>query len=61
MFHSKPAGDVITDLITDHYNLTGSDTGHRAWLLSSRLTTTGIGGSLWYKWLPLFRSKSTKH
>ena len=23
----QSAGDVITDLITDHYNLTGSDTG----------------------------------
>lgn len=41
----QTAGDVITDLITDHYNLTGSDTGHRAWLLSSRLTTTGIGAA----------------
>lgn len=42
---SQSAGDVITDLITDHYNLTGSDTGHRAWLLSTRLTTTGIGAA----------------
>lgn len=41
----QTAGDVITDLITDHYNLTGSDTGHRAWLLSSRLTTTGVGAA----------------
>lgn len=41
----QSAGDVITDLITDHYNLTGSDTGHRAWLLSTRLTTTGIGAA----------------
>lgn len=42
---NQSAGDVITDLITDHYNLTGSDTGHRAWLLSTRLTTTGIGAA----------------
>lgn len=41
----QSAGDVITDLITDHYNLSGSDTGHRAWLLSTRLTTTGIGAA----------------
>ncbi|WP_297952867.1 CAP domain-containing protein [uncultured Lactobacillus sp.] len=42
---NQSAGDVITDLITDHYNLTGSDTGHRAWVLSSRLTTTGLGAA----------------
>lgn len=41
----QSAGGVITDLITDHYNLSGSDTGHRAWLLSTRLTTTGIGAA----------------
>lgn len=41
----QSAGDVITDLVTDHYNLSGSDTGHRAWLLSTRLTTTGIGAA----------------
>lgn len=41
----QSAGDVITDLITDHYNLSGADTGHRAWLLSTRLTTTGIGAA----------------
>lgn len=41
----QSAGDVITDLITDHYNLNGTDTGHRAWLLSTRLTTTGIGAA----------------
>ncbi|MFJ6922576.1 MAG: CAP domain-containing protein [Lactobacillus gallinarum] len=41
----QSAGDVITDLVTDHYNLTGSDTGHRAWLLSTRLTITGIGAA----------------
>lgn len=41
----QSAGDVITDLLTDHYNLTGSDTGHRAWLLSTRLTSTGIGAA----------------
>ncbi|RVU71052.1 MULTISPECIES: CAP domain-containing protein [Lactobacillus] len=43
--NDQTAGDVITDLLTDHYNLTGSDTGHRAWLLSTRLTTTGIGAA----------------
>ncbi|GAA3639725.1 CAP domain-containing protein [Lactobacillus hamsteri] len=41
----QSAGDVVTDLLTDHYNLTGSDTGHRAWLLSTRLTSTGIGAA----------------
>lgn len=41
----QSAGDVITDLITDQYNLSGSDTGHRAWLLSTRLTTTGTGAA----------------
>lgn len=41
----QSAGDVVTDLLTDHYNLTGSDTGHRAWLLSTRLSTTGIGAA----------------
>lgn len=41
----QSAGDVITDLLTDHYNLTGSDTGHRAWLLSTRLSSTGIGAA----------------
>lgn len=41
----QSAGDVITDLLTDSYNLDGSDTGHRAWILSSRLTTTGIGAA----------------
>ncbi len=43
--HDQTAGDVITDLITDRYNLSGPDTGHRAWLLSTRLTTTGIGAA----------------
>ncbi|WP_251716555.1 CAP domain-containing protein [Lactobacillus agrestimuris] len=43
--NNQSAGDVITDLLTDHYNLTGSDTGHRAWLLSTRLSTTGIGAA----------------
>lgn len=37
-FNASPqtAGDVVTDLLTDRYNLSGSDTGHRAWLLSTR-------------------------
>lgn len=43
--NNESAGDVITDLLTDRYNLTGSDTGHRAWILSTRLTTTGIGAA----------------
>lgn len=42
---NESAGDVITDLITDSYNLSGQDTGHRAWLLSPWLTTTGIGAA----------------
>jgi len=43
--NNQSAGDVVTDLLTDRYNLTGSDTGHRAWLLSSRLSSTGIGAA----------------
>lgn len=42
---NQSAGDVITDWLTDRYNLTGPDTGHRAWLLSTRMTTTGIGAA----------------
>ncbi|KRL62789.1 CAP domain-containing protein [Lactobacillus psittaci] len=42
---NESAGDVITDLLTDSYNLTGGDTGHRAWLLSPWLSTTGIGAA----------------
>lgn len=42
---NQSAGEVIRDLITDSYNLDGSDTGHRAWLLSTRLTTTGLGAA----------------
>lgn len=41
----QTAGDVITDLLTDRYNLSGSDTGHRAWILSTRLTTVGAGAA----------------
>lgn len=41
--NNESAGDVITDLLTDQYNLSGSDTGHRAWILSTRLSSTGIG------------------
>lgn len=43
--NDQSAGDVITDLLTDHYNLTGTDTGHRAWILSTRISSTGIGAS----------------
>lgn len=43
--NDQSAGDVITDLLTDHYNLTGADTGHRAWLLSTKLSSTGIGAA----------------
>lgn len=39
------AGDIITDMVTDKYNLTGADTGHRAWLLSPKLTTVGLGAA----------------
>ncbi|QNQ84243.1 CAP domain-containing protein [Lactobacillus sp. PV037] len=42
---NQSPGEVIRDLITDSYNLDGSDTGHRAWLLSTRLTTTGLGAA----------------
>lgn len=42
---NESAGNVVTDLITDSYNLTGQDTGHRAWLLSPWLSTTGIGAA----------------
>ncbi len=42
---NESAGDVITDLLTDSYNLTGMDTGHRAWILSTRLKTTGLGAA----------------
>lgn len=42
---NQSAGDVVRDLLTDSYNLDGSDTGHRAWLLSTRLSTTGIGAA----------------
>lgn len=43
--NDQSAGDVITDLLTDHYNLTGADTGHRAWILSTKLSSTGIGAA----------------
>lgn len=43
--YDQSAGDVITDLVRDNYNLTGNDTGHRAWLLSSRISKTGIGAA----------------
>lgn len=42
---NQSAGDVITDLLTDRYNLSGTDTGHRAWLLSTRISSTGIGAA----------------
>ena len=42
---NQSAGDVVTDLLTDSYNLAGTDTGHRAWLLSTKLTTIGIGAA----------------
>ena len=42
---NQSAGDVVTDLLTDSYNLSGTDTGHRAWLLSTRLTTMGLGAA----------------
>lgn len=34
---------TIGSLIADNYNLDGQDTGHRAWMLSSRLSAFGIG------------------
>lgn len=42
---NQSAGAVISDLLTDHYNLSGSDTGHRAWILSTRLSSTGFGAA----------------
>lgn len=42
---NQSAGDVITDLLTDRYNLSGSDTGHRAWLLSTRLSKISVGAA----------------
>lgn len=42
-YNQQAPGSVITDYITDQYNLTGSDTGHRAWVLSTRLSSTGFG------------------
>ena len=46
-FNASPqtAGDVVTDLLTDRYNLSGSDTGHRAWLLSTRLSKISVGAA----------------
>ncbi|KRL01903.1 hypothetical protein FC20_GL000695 [Lactobacillus equicursoris DSM 19284 = JCM 14600 = CIP 110162] len=46
-FNASPqsAGDVITDLLTDRYNLSGSDTGHRAWILSTRLSKISVGAA----------------
>ena len=57
----QTAGDVITDLITDHYNLTGSDNRSPSLATFKSFNHYRHWGSLWYKWLPLFRSKSTKH
>ncbi|MDF7672831.1 CAP domain-containing protein [Lactobacillus sp. ESL0701] len=42
---NQSAGNVITDLLTDRYNLAGLDTGHRAWLLSTRLSSIGTGAA----------------
>lgn len=42
---NQSAGEVISDLVTDRHNLTGNDTGHRAWILSTRLTSTGVGAA----------------
>ena len=35
----------LSDLLTDRYNLSGSDTGHRAWLLSTRLSKISVGAA----------------
>lgn len=43
--YNESSGDVVTDYLKDNYNLTGNDTGHRAWLLSTRLSRTGIGAA----------------
>ncbi|MDF7638148.1 CAP domain-containing protein [Lactobacillus sp. ESL0791] len=41
----QTSASIINALLTDQYNLTGSDTGHRAWLLSPRLSSVGIGAT----------------
>lgn len=43
--NNQTAGEVVTDLLTDRFNLDGSDTGHRAWLLSTKISKTGIGAA----------------
>lgn len=43
--YQESAGDVMTDFLKDNNNLSGADTGHRAWLLSTRLSRTGIGAA----------------
>lgn len=44
-YDQAAAASTITDYLTDRYNLTGADTGHRAWILSTRLSTTGFGAA----------------
>ncbi|CCI84294.1 hypothetical protein FC52_GL001377 [Lactobacillus pasteurii DSM 23907 = CRBIP 24.76] len=40
------AGEIVTDLLQDRNNISGTgDTGHRALILSSRATRIGIGAS----------------
>ncbi|APT18380.1 hypothetical protein FC62_GL000949 [Amylolactobacillus amylotrophicus DSM 20534] len=43
--YDESAGEVVKDFVTDSYNLTGADTGHRAWILSTRASQTGIGAA----------------
>lgn len=42
---AETAGYPISSLIIDNTNIDGQNTGHRAWLLSSRLSSVGIGAS----------------
>jgi len=39
----KTIGEPVRELILDDTNIEGNDTGHRAWLLSPRLSTVGVG------------------
>lgn len=42
---TETAGYPISSLMIDNTNIEGQNTGHRAWLLSSRLSTVGIGAA----------------
>ncbi|MFC6323970.1 CAP domain-containing protein [Companilactobacillus baiquanensis] len=44
--YPKTIGEPIRELIFDDTDIEGSDTGHRAWLLSPKLSTVGVGISI---------------